>query len=316
MTKEQEKIKMENENKRINETILLCTEFLLTNSSDIELSNRTGFSPSTVGRRLTNLEYIKKAYAKIYENLKNAGIREEKLPKNGTEIYVSILKRRQENLRIGKTLGGLTSHLNHGHAKDETDKFIVASNISLEKVYHTFENQYKFLVHVALYFRLHLDTLSTLFQIDEKKLLENMFKVSPGAYDSLKMLFYHDGKDQNLARSNFISYFELLDEAISKNDLDEKRRLINLVTDAKALSIQKNRKPGQSLTDEDFGVLLRYQLKYTLTADDISYIFSVKRDNYLVRIEKYLENKDELRSEYEYLVDYLKNRTSGGGRRG
>ena len=44
---EQEKRKLENQNKRVEETVLLCTEFLLSNASDIELSEKTKISSLT-----------------------------------------------------------------------------------------------------------------------------------------------------------------------------------------------------------------------------------------------------------------------------
>ncbi len=323
---EQEQTKLENQTKRINETVLLCTEFLLTNASDIDLANKTGISSSTVGRRLTitNKEYIYKSYDMVVENLKNAGVKEEDIPKKSTELFELIQTRRHENLLKGKALGGQTTLLNHVYLKDESAKFQGVTKLSLSAFYTDPTKQYKFLINAALYFRLHLDTLSTLFQIEEKELLENILRVGSDNYEALKTLLYHDNRSQEDARIEFVNYYRELLEAVRHKNQEEKKRLIALIGDNKAINlrkkIQEDKKNSNhiSLSEEDIEVLIRYQLKYSLTTGDIAYIFDINRSNLQKRITKFLEDKTDLNNQYENLLAYNENRykTATGGYRG
>lgn len=321
---EQKQIKEQNELKRINETALLCTEFLLTNASDIELSNKTGISSSTVGRRLINQNYIYKAYDIVKENLINMGLKEEQIPQKTTELFELIQTKRHENLLRGKALGGQTTLLNHVYLKDNEAKFQGVTKLSLNAFYVDVNKQYKFLINAALYFRLHLDTISLLFQIDEKELLDNMLSMGSDCYDSLKALFYNDNKSQDIARKEFVKYYRELLEAIRHKDIEEKKRLISLIGDTNAVNLKnkikesKNKEGYINLTDDDIEVLIKYQLKYSLTSKDVSYIFDINRANYQKRVNQLLENKNDLKNEYENLIIYneSKYKNNFGGKRG
>lgn len=317
MTRDEvEKRKLENIQKRLDETVMLCIEFLLTNASDIDLATRMGMSSSTVGRRLTNQTVIVEAYESVKQKLLNAGLKNEEIPESGEDLFNTIAKKRQENLLRGKALGGQTTLINHVYLKEDNAKFNGVTKLSLSAFYSDIEKQYRFLANAALYFRLHLDTLSNLFQIDEKEILDNMIRICPGSYDALKILFYHDTKNQDIARVEFMNYYrELLDAVRSKN-MDDKKRLIALIGDSKAVELKKNRQSGNKLSEDDIGVLIRYQLKYALTVHDIAYIFEIDRNNYQKRINTYLSDKDNLRYEYECLIDYNKSKYVSGGRHG
>lgn len=307
---ERERKKLEDYNKRLNETILLCTEFLLTNLSDIDLSKKTGISSSTVGRRLTkiNQEYIIVSYDRVVENLKSAGISEEEIPKTSMELFELIQKKRQENLEKGKALGGQTTFLNHVYVRGDNGEFQGVKKLSLNAIYTDTIKQYKFLINAALCFRLHLDTLSVLFQLEENELLQNM--LNHGNYDALTTLFYHDGKDQNVARIEFMNYYREMLEAIRNKNSKEQARLINIISDKNALLLNKRIKEAKendlsiNLSEEDIEVLIRYQLKYYLSARDIAYIFSLDRSNYQRRVTSYLAAYPELKTDYEDLMTW------------
>lgn len=273
--------------KMIEETKMLVNLFLETNASDIELSKMTGISSSTVGRRLTNESNILRAF-----------------PDKGSSIYELVKGKRQENLQRGKALGGQTSLLNHIYTKDASGKFTGSSKIRLDVVYPNEESQYRFLVHVALTFRLHLDTLSSLLGIDEDELLRKMNEVSPASYEALQFLFCSDIKNQDLAKERFIDYYRELLKAISSKDLKEKRRLINMVTDSKVSEFKKRWKPGDKISDEDLRTLLNYQLKYALTTNTLVYNFNINRPNYQRRVYNLIETEPELKQDYEYLSDF------------
>ena len=301
---EQEKRKSENINRRINETAILCAEFLLTNESDIELSQKTGISSSTVGRRLTNKNTISLAYDEIKEKLIENGKNEEDIPLSGSLLFDLISRRRQENLLRGKSLGGQTTLLNHVYNKTADGKFDGSTKIKIDVIYKDLNNQYRFIVHAALTFRLHLDTLSQLLQIDENELLENMIRIVPNAYDALKYLLYHDVNDQEMARGEFLSYYRELLNAVRTKDVEDKKRLIAVVSDARVAEIRKKREPGGILSDEEMEAIVIYQVKYALTQDAVTAMFDINRGNYSKRLERILANNLSLKQKYDYLSDY------------
>ena len=276
----------------VDETRKLVELFIQTNASDIELSNITGISSSTVGRRLTNLDYIKAAF-----------------PEKGNELYDFIKVKRKQNLQKGKALGGQVTLLNHVYNDEEK---VESTKLRLDVLYNTKEKQYSFLKHAALTFRLHLDTLSNLFSIKEEEILENFVGNAGGSYEAITFLFYHDGKNQKIAKENFISYYRELLNAISNKDKEAKKRLIEQIGDSKAIEFRnKERAINEKITDEEMMTLLRYQLKYALTALNMKSIFGINRQNYQRRIQILLENDPELRSDYEYLADYNSSLRTG-----
>lgn len=301
---EQEKRKLENQNKRVEETVLLCTEFLLSNASDIELSEKTKISSSTVGRRLTNKDNVLLAYDGVKEKLLENGQDIENIPATGSLLFDLIAQKRQENLLRGKSLGGQTTLLNHVYTKSEEGKFDGSTKIKIDVIYKSLESQYRFIVHAALTFRLHLDTLSHLLQIDENELLENMIRIVPSAYDAITSLLYHDVNDQEKARNEFLSYYRELLNAIRAKDIEEKKRLINIISDSKVAEIRKNHNSGDAISDEDIEAILKYQIKYSLTQDETALMFGINRANYSKRLERYLLDNPSLRQKYEYLSDY------------
>ena len=301
---EQEQRKIEEQNKKITETALLCADFLVSNASDIELSGRSQVSSSTVGRRLTNKNYVVSSYFMVIFNLEKMGYPKEKIPKSGEELFEIIAKKRQENLLRGKALGGQTTLLNHVYLKNNEGKFDGSTKLRLDVIYHSEESQYRFLIHAALTFRLHSNTLSDLFQMDEKELYEKLIQYANGTYYALMYLFYHDMKDQKVARKEFLNYYGELLNAIRNKDIDGKRRLISVISDKDALEFRKNFQEGNIISEEELIILLKYQLKYALTGDKMESIFLVERKNYQKRVKKLIEKHEDLRLDYENLLDY------------
>ena len=194
-------------------------------------------------------------------------------------------------------MGGQTSLLN---SINESDTF---GKIRLDVVYGDKTSQYRFLVHAALTFRLHLDTLSGLLGKDENELFENMNQACPSSTRALQFLFISDIKDQELAKSRFIDYHRELLRAISDKNAQEKRRLINQITDFKVAEFKKNWQPGDKISEEDLRAILNYQLKYALTTNNIVNIFNINRSNYQKRVQQLIAQDPELKQTYEYLAD-------------
>ena len=284
-------VSREQEAKMLEETKLLVDLFLKTQESDIDLEKRTGISSSTVGRRLTNKKRIIQVYGY----------------KIGEEIYNQVMGIRKNNLQKGKKIGGQKSMLNNVYVKDENGKFSGSTKLRVDVIYDDELLQKHFLFHLALTFKAKPKTIADLFQIDEKKLLEDLIGVSMGGYNSLLNLIYHDNSDQELVKQNIISYYRELLYAISKKDNEEKIRLINMVSDEKASLVKKSLEDGTvntaSLTDEDVEVLFRYQIKYALSVTEVANTFGLDAKIYEMRISS-LKALDEENYALDSISDF------------
>ncbi|MBQ7031823.1 MAG: hypothetical protein IJN13_05650 [Bacilli bacterium] len=284
-------VSREQEAKMLEETRLLVDLFLKTQESDIDLEKRTGISSSTVGRRLTNKKRIIQVYGY----------------KIGEEIYNQVMGIRKNNLQKGKKIGGQKSMLNNVYVKDENGKFSGSTKLRVDVIYDDELLQKHFLFHLALTFKAKPKTIADLFQIDEKKLLEDLIGVSMGGYNSLLNLIYHDNSDQELVKQNIISYYRELLYAISKKDNEEKIRLINMVSDEKASLVKKSLEDGTvntaSLTDEDVEVLFRYQIKYALSVTEVANTFGLDAKIYEMRISS-LKALEEEKNALDSISDF------------
>ena len=319
MTRDEvEQRKKDNIQKRLNQTVLLCTEFLLTNLSDKDLANKTGMSSSTIGRRLTDENYITLSYPGVKQKLLNAGLKNEEIPESGKDLFNTIAKKRQENLLKGKSSGGKTTIIKYAFKKEEAGKFGRSEQVDIGNISNNVSMQYKFIGLIALHFRLHLNTLSDIFRISEDEILNNVKSVFSefSQEKAFNYLFTMDTTDQILAREEFNKFYSLYVYANSYNNIDLKKEYIRELNDAKAKDLKKRRKCGDPLTNEDIEIIIRFQLKYALTTKDISYIFDIDRSNYNKRLNNFLVLNPHLKREYENLIAYNSALYKNGVRRG
>lgn len=275
--------------KTLDETKLLVELFLETNKSDIELSEITGISSSTVGRRLTNRDYILRTY-----------------PENGLEIYERVMANRRSNLHKGKILGGQTSILNNLPIRDSNNKFQGSMpKLKLDIVYSEPEKQHQLLRHIALTFRAKLPLLSTLFGLSEEELLKILY-VPYTNTESINYLLYTDKTDQEVAMEKILAFYRDLLNAVRSKDRKSMALLIRSVSDYDASQVIKNRKPSEPITDSEFSVIIKHQLKYSLTRGEVSKIFDTNLYNggFSDSIARFLEANPELRERYEALMEY------------
>ena len=259
---------------------LLVTLFLKYNESDIELSERTGISSSTVGRRLTDKERILKAF-----------------PDNGEKLYNVIAKKRKENKYNGKVMGGQISMLNHSENNDNT-------KLRIDLIYNDEERQIRLLKHMALTYRVKLPLLAELFGIDENTLLDKLLEVSGESYNSLMYLFYHDFSDQEIARRDLISFYQLLLVAKKRKDTTTQNLLIRKVSDYHMQEVIKKHEEGKAYTDNEIETILKYQLKYALSSSQIAKMIGIRGNSYNERVLKLIELSPELKEQYDVLANY------------
>lgn len=270
------------------ETKRLVKLFLETNKSDIELSELTGISSSTVGRRLTNKEYIIRSF-----------------PNNGEEIYKQVIAKRQENLERAKAIGGQSSIFNNMQLRDKDGKFLSSiPKLRLELFSKDSKKQMQFLKHIALTFRVKLPLLVELFGIEESVLLDGLYTAPGFSYPSLNYLFYHDFIDQDIVKEKVITFYQKFLNALRSKDKEMQLSLIRFISDYDARELIEKRKTQKVLDDKDIEVIVKYQIKYALSSRDVAKIFEINHSHYLKRLSTYLKIKSELVQQYELLSTF------------
>jgi hypothetical protein len=260
------------------ETIKIVNTFLNTNASDIELSKMLHISASTIGRRLTNKLAIMAAFGQ----------------EDGLKKYDEIMERRKQNQYAGKIIGSQTSMLNNNseHIK-----------LHLGILFNDEEKQLKFLSQIALTFRAKLPLLAELTTYTQDELLDIYNKASKSDYESLDYLFFYDTSDQEKARADILAYYKRVVEAVKAKDNQEIRRLLRMVSDYDAAQVKiRHQGGGIALTDEEALIILKYQLKYALTGNEVAHTFDIRKHGYTDKIAKLLADNPDLDGTYSTLV--------------
>ena len=180
--------------------------------------------------------------------------------------------------------------------------------IVLNNLFKSNLNQKSFILETALVFRLNLDSLFLLYDIDQifnvstkeelyKKMLSDYYMIDY----SLKYLFSNDNTDQNIAINNFINYYNKLMIALKMHN-ETYKEYLDMLSDHEINDIK--RKETFELTDNDYLTILNYQLKYAIPTRMIEKEFDIYRTTYTRRINKLLEQNPILQEKYQNLMNY------------
>lgn len=158
---------------------------------------------------------------------------------------------------------------------------------------------------IILTYGLKLETISTILNEEpetlKKHLLDNNDK-----YHSLTKLFLLGYGDQEEAKSNFYGYFIKLYLSYTSKNRDSIKNCLLAISDSDALAVQQKHKDSKILTDDDIMILVKFQLKYFYTREELASIIGINARHYSSRVNECLVNYPELRSQYEYLADHFK----------
>ena len=180
--------------------------------------------------------------------------------------------------------------------------------IVLNNLFKSNLNQKSFILETALVFRLNLDSLFLLYDIDQifivstkeelyKKMLSDYYMIDY----SLKYLFSNDNTDQNIAINNFINYYNKLMIALKMHN-ETYKEYLDMLSDHEINDVK--RKETFELTDNDYLTILNYQLKYAIPTRMIEKEFDIYRTTYTRRINKLLEQNPILQEKYQNLMNY------------
>ena len=182
--------------------------------------------------------------------------------------------------------------------------------------------QNKYLMLIALTFRIKTDTVEKLFGVNPR----TIFKSAYASYnliviDALKYLDASEDRDQKEAVQELTTFYKEYVQALRNKDLDKIKLLKRKLNDYEAYELMKKpREIGDKMSDEEIGIMINYRLKYYLSNDQIAELFKVNRKNMIERMYKYLEDKEELRERFaniskEYNQMHINKKYSNGGRK-
>ncbi len=261
-------ISSKQEEKIINEIKQLIELFLKTNASDIELSEKTGISSSTVQRRLTDKKRIT-----------------ECIP-NGEKLYEIVSTRRRINKENGKEKGTQNSILNNIYLKDSLNIFKNNNRLKLDIFCsNNLDKEMDLLFKLVLKYRVNLDSILTLFPYDSETILKYMDNYYNK--NALEYLFYYDKTNQEIAMQELIDFYK---EMIKTKKTNEYIELISKLDDSKCNNIRD---------------ILLYQMNNVLSTNDILEKFNLDKEEYDKKVYELLGSDPILKDKFVNLVTYM-----------
>lgn len=174
----------------------------------------------------------------------------------------------------------------------------------LYQMFPTRQKRINFLTNCILTFGLRLETLSYLLGKDVEILVKEI-ESGNQLYTYISNVFKHGMKHQQEAVMEFESFFERLKVASLTKDKNKITVILEEISDKEAKKIAKrDLSKLQILTDEEILTILKYQIKYMLSAMQIETIFHIENSNYARRVRKLQEKYPKLVSDFDYLSDF------------
>ena len=174
----------------------------------------------------------------------------------------------------------------------------------LYQMFPTRQKRINFLTNCILTFGLRLETLSYLLGKDVEILVKEI-ESGNQLYTYISNVFKHGMKHQQEAVMEFESFFERLKVASLTKDKNKITIVLEEISDKEAKKIAKrDLSKLQILTDEEILTILKYQIKYMLSAMQIETIFHIENSNYARRVRKLQEKYPKLVSDFDYLSDF------------
>lgn len=269
----------------VDETKKLVELFIRLNASDIELSRLTGISSSTVGRRLTNHDMICAAFEE-----------------SGERIYNYIKEKRQENLAQAKLVGGRTSAFMALSEDNNEKREYDGVKLSLNILGDNLTQQYTNLLHMILCFKISLKYVSQAFIIPEKELYYNLARVTNNnSFKALGSIINSKDPASNISKEKFLNFYRELIQAKIINDYGRITQLMSIINDSDVINI-KNRDKEIPMTDNDIMSIFGYQVKYSLSNEEVAMDLGMTGSYYTDRLMAILNTNEELKTIYDDLM--------------
>ena len=273
----------EKNNKLCEEIKLLVNLFLKTNLSDIELSEKTGISSSTVGRRLTNKEKI----IEVFDKPENKISKYKNL--TGNDLYELIRDKRKSNLDKARKKGGITAY--------NKQKNSILNDLNMDA-----KSKYNFLALCVLTFRLHMPNVEELVNMNKENIIKNLMQYNPQEKEAFRYLFTADKTNQTKCLNAFNKYYKGLKETMKKKDKKKVHELLFAINDNYVINLIGQTK----LTNRDIKEIINYQIKHAKTTQEISKLIKIPCKELNNKIKECLKTNKQLQSSYFNLLNYLR----------
>lgn len=171
----------------------------------------------------------------------------------------------------------------------------------LNKMFPTTKNKNNFIVMSILTFGITKESMATFLNINVEELLTTY--IYPSSFcESVERRWHHISNSQEEALTNFSDLILALYQAFINRDVKAFKERISKITDKAAKNLIDNRKNGDKISDSDILTILKYQIKYALSAGKTASLFRIDRTNYLKRVSKILETYPEYEEAYKTLA--------------
>ena len=171
----------------------------------------------------------------------------------------------------------------------------------LQEMFPTEKNRQNFIIMSILTFGLTKESIASLLGISIDELLTSY--VYPSNYSlSVNKRWHHISNSQNDAIMKFSTLVGSLYQAYLSKDRDAFKEGLSQITDKFAKNIIDARNPGDKISDEDILTILKYQIKYALSASRTALVFKIERKTYIRRVNKILELHPEYEEAYKSLA--------------
>ena len=158
----------------------------------------------------------------------------------------------------------------------------------------------------VLTFQLSLETLEELLGIDKEILYNNLAVANGNLGSHIDFIFKHYCETQDVAKEKFIKFYERLLRAFRYRNKKLFIAILSEIDDSYVVNLKNNHKLGSSYTDEEILMIVKYQIKYSLTMQSLLNTFHISKKVYTARLKEILPNYPDLQTKFEFLMDFYR----------
>ena len=158
----------------------------------------------------------------------------------------------------------------------------------------------------ALTFQLSVESLEELLGIDKEILYNNLAVANGNLGSHIDFIFKHYCETQDVAKEKFIKFYERLLRAFRYRNKKLFIAILSEIDDSYVVNLKNNHKLGSSYTDEEILMIVKYQIKYSLTMQSLLNTFHISKKVYTARLKEILPNYPDLQTKFEFLMDFYR----------
>ena len=177
---------------------------------------------------------------------------------------------------------------------------------NLEIMFPNGPKRKQFVSLCVLTFQLSLETLEELLGIDKEILYNNLAVANGNLGSHIDFIFKHYCETQDVAKEKFIKFYERLLRAFRYRNKKLFIAILSEIDDSYVVNLKNNHKLGSSYTDEEILMIVKYQIKYSLTMQSLLNTFHISKKVYTARLKEILPNYPDLQTKFEFLMDFYR----------